>query len=288
MKVINVSDRIMYIGRMGNVPPGKATPDLFNDLEKVMKSVVDMCGSKFKIILNERELELIEKIVHLDEAGSKFDPSSIPESIRNDPHGIKRASDIVRNSQQKAIEKQQKKNAESSMREAIINGEIDENRRTPIGMATMKGEKVDPSQLKSGFESILEENKRIAEGKKRASVDEMLDPIGAHMEKDIPDAEIAERADPADFGNAEPVVQAKDLEGDIVRTVDADIPKPAVMDRASAMDVMAMNVANKLSIVGPDTDTARDNGDNAQDVGESAGKKGKGPRRGRGRKVKEA
>ena len=43
-------------------------------------------------------------------------------------------------------------NDEAARREAEINGETDPNYRKPVGPATMEGEKVDPSKLKSGFD----------------------------------------------------------------------------------------------------------------------------------------
>lgn len=255
MKLVNVTDRNVYNSSTGNVAPGRTTPDTFRDLEKVLQKVVDICGRKFGIILNEREAALVERLMALDELGEKFDVMSIPASIRNDPTGAKKASEMTRKSQQASIDADKKANEEAERREAIINGEIDERaQRKPVGPATMEGEKVDPKNIKSGFEAILEENARIAAGKKNehASTQEMLDPIGAHMKKGgSQDPEPAQN-DGTGIGDAQPVKQARNLDGDAVRTADANVPAPEVSERASAMDRQASDIARKLSTIGPE------------------------------------
>ena len=255
MKLVNVTDRNVYNSSTGNVAPGRTTPDTFRDLEKVLQKVVDICGRKFGIILNEREAALVERLMALDELGEKFDVTSIPASIRNDPTGAKKASEMTRKSQQASIDADKKANEEAERREAIINGEIDERaQRKPVGPATMEGEKVDPKNIKSGFEAILEENARIAAGKKKehASTQEMLDPIGAHMKKGGSQDPDPAQNDGTGIGDAQPVKQARNLDGDATKTADANVPAPEVAERASAMDRQASDIARKLSTIGPE------------------------------------
>ena len=254
MKLINVTNRNRYVAKAGVVSPGRMTPDMYDELCDAMQKVVDMCGNNFGIILNDAEAALVEKIVSLDELGEKFDVKSIPAEIRNDPYGKKRASEMAKNSQRSAIEAERKANRAAARREAVINGEIDEKPRKPVGLATMEGEEVKPEMLKSGFEAILAENQRIAaeKGKKRANVQEMLDPIGAHMKKGSSATPAPAENDGTGLGDAQPVRQARNMDGDAVRTADANIPAPGVAERANAMDRQASDIARKLSMVGPE------------------------------------
>ena len=254
MKIVNITDRNIYSSDVGNVGPGRTTPDTYKDLCKAMQKVVDMCGNRFGIILNDSEVSLLERIVSLDELGTKFDVNSIPAEVRNDPLGKKRASEMTRKSQHSAIDAERKANEAAARREAIINGEVDEKPRKPVGPATMEGEEVKPEMLKSGFEAILAENARIASGKAKghASVQEMLDPVGAHMKKGASKDPAPAENDGTGLGDAQPVRQARDLDGDAVRSADADLPAPEVSERASAMDRQASDIARKLSTIGPE------------------------------------
>ena len=100
----------------------------------------------------------------------------------------------------------------------------------------------------------MEENARIAAGEKeKPSVDEVLDPIGAHAKKE--GAQDPAPADgEADAPGAEPVSvsMAKGLEGDGTKSADATEPVPQAPERGSAMDRKAAEVAGKLSQMGPD------------------------------------
>ena len=235
MKLVNITDRNVYNSTIGNVAPGRTTPDTYKDFCKAMQKVVDMCGNRFGIILNDSEAALLERIVSLDELGEKFDVNSIPAEVRNDPLGKKRASEMTRKSQHAAIVAEQ-------------------NPRKPVGPATMEGEKVKPEMLKSGFEAILAENERIAagKGKEHASVQEMLDPVGAHMKKNAAKDPAPAENDGTGLGDAQPVRQARDLDGDAVRSADANLPAPEVSERANAMDRQASDIARKLSTIGPE------------------------------------
>ena len=100
----------------------------------------------------------------------------------------------------------------------------------------------------------MEENARIAAGKKKehASTQEMLDPIGAHMKKGGSQDPAPAQNDGTGIGDAQPVKQARNLDGDAVRTADANVPAPEVAERASAMDRQASDIARKLSTIGPE------------------------------------
>ena len=252
MKLVNTTHRNVYNSMTGNVAPGRTTPDTYRDLEKALQKVVDMCGAKFGIILNDREAALVERLMALDELGEKFDVNSIPADVRNDPLGKKRASEMTRKSQQAEIEAARKTGRDAERREAIINGEIDE--RKPVGPATMEGEKVEPKNIKSGFEAILAENARIAaeKAKNPASAKEMLDPLGAHMKKEGSNVPAPAENAGTGIGDAQPVKQARNLDGDAVRTADANVPTHEVGERASAMDRQASDIARKLSTIGPE------------------------------------
>ena len=258
MKLVNITQRNVYTSAAGSVAPGRKTPDLYHDLEKELEKVVKMCGKNFGIILNDKELALIESIVKLDETGDKFDPLSIPDEIRLDPLGKKRASEMARKVQQADLDATKKANAEKARREAIINGEIDERKtlaRKPVGPATIEGQKVEPSMLKSGFESILEENARIASGKQKppANPQEMLDPVGAHMKKEGAEVPAPANNDGTVIGDAKPIEQARNRDDDGTRSADTAAPLPSVSERAGAMDRQAAETARLLSTIGPAT-----------------------------------
>lgn len=254
MKIVNITDRSVYASGIGSVGPGRTTPDTYKDLEKALQKVVGMCGKNFGILLNDRETSLVNQLMALYERGDKFDIKSIPASVWKDPLGKKRASEMIRNRQQAEIDAQRKANAAAERREALINGEISDSPRKPVGLATMEGKKVEPEMLKSGFEAILAENKRIAAGKnrERASTQEMLDPLGAHMKKNGSNDPAPAQNDGTGVGDAQPVRQARNLDGDAVRTADANIPPSAVSERAGAMDRQASDIARKISTIGPE------------------------------------
>lgn len=293
MKLINITTRSVHTKYTGFLAPGKTVEGNRDSkkLETVLEEVVQTCGTKVAIRLSDKEVKLINAIMNLDERGEKFDPSSIPEEIRNDPTGEKRAADKARAAQQKAIEGDQKKNVESMRREAIINGEIDE--RKPKGLATMEGKPVDVSSMKSGFDKILEENAKIAAGKGKANPQEMLDPVGAHQ-KGAPGAAPAPHdSEPTDDANQEsPVKQARNKEDDGTKSADATEPIPTVSERAGQMDRMAAEVARRVSTIGPtpplpDDKPAKPTKPAKAETAEKAEKPEKPakPARGRGRKA---
>jgi hypothetical protein len=223
-------------------------------LEDALSEVVKVCGNSLGIRLNAREAELINKLMDLDAKGGGFDPASLPAEVRNDPTGLKRNSEDVRKAQQREMDDRENANVESARREAEINGETDPNARKPVGPATMKGEKVDPSKLKSGFERLMEENARIAAGEKKEkpSSEEILDPIGAHAKKGgATDPEPADHDAGAPGADPISVNMAKGLEGDGTKSADATIPEAVAQGRGNAMDRKAAEIAGDLAQIGP-------------------------------------
>lgn len=258
MKFVNLTTRTVFTSFSGPLAPGQVSPDgglKRRKLEDALSEVVKVCGSSLGIRLNAREAELINKLMDLDAKGGGFDPASLPEEVRNDPSGEKRNSEAIRQSQQREMDERGKDNDYAARIEAEINGETDPNYRKPVGPATMEGEKVDPSKLKSGFEKLMEENAKIAAGDKPSEA-EILDPIGAHAKKDrSQDFSPANgEANSSLAHGAEPVSvsMAHGLEGDGTKSADATIPETVAPGRGNAMDRKAAEVAGKLSHIGPE------------------------------------
>ena len=178
MKLINTCSRNIYISKSGVVAPGETTPDTNHELATALEHVIDTCGRNFGVILNKKELELLDVLDTLRVKASTFNPESIPEKIRRDPLGLKRATEASRQQQQRITDAVQRSNVKAAEREAIINGEIDEKRTIkPLGVDRGEGGQEAP---KSGFEAILAENAKIAAGKPPMNPQEIADPIGLH------------------------------------------------------------------------------------------------------------
>lgn len=277
MKFVNITRSSVYTPFFGTLAPGAVSSGNGKKcrvLEDALTEIVKACGNKLGIRLNAEEAKLLKRLMDLDELGGGFDPTTIPAEIRNDPTGAKRAEEAARAMQQSQIDKDKAENVAGARREAEINGEILPPRK-PVGPATMEGEKVDPTKIKSGFEAIMEENARIASGEKKPEmdVDEALDPIGAHAagapKKEVPDSEDAIGRNP------EPVVEAKGVQGDVTRNADAEMPKPEAPERGNAMDRQAADIAGKLATMGP-----------VEEPPANDAKAAKGAKKGRGRKNK--
>lgn len=257
MQFVNITTRTVFTSYSGTLAPGQVSSDggiKRRKLEDVLAEIVRVCGNSLGIRLNSREAELISKLMDLDAKGGGFDPVSLPADVRNDPTGEKRNSEAVRKAQQREMDERTNVNVESARREAEINGETDPNARKPVGPATMEGEKVDASKLKSGFERLMEENARIAAGenKEKPSSEEILDPIGAHAKKDgAPDPEPAGQDVGAPFADPISVNMAKGLEGDGTKSADATIPEAVAPGRGNAMDRKAAEIAGDLAQIGP-------------------------------------
>ena len=257
MQFVNLTKRTVFTSFSGSLDPGQVSPDgglKRRKLEDALREVVKVCGSSLGIRLNAREAELINKLMDLDAKGGGFDPASLPEEVRNDPSGEKRNSEAIRQAQQREMDERGKANADAARREAEINGETDPDYRKPVGPATMEGEKVDPSKLKSGFEKLMEENARIAAGEnnEKKSSEEILDPIGAHAKKDGAADPYPTGGDTGEFGEDPVSVSiAHGLEGDGTKSADALEPIPQAPENGSAMDRKAAEVAGELAQIGP-------------------------------------
>lgn len=281
MQFVNVTSKNVYTKFVGMLHPGEVSSGRGREcriLEETLSTIVNSCKEDLGIRLTEREAELLNKLVSLDEKGGGFKPDSIPEEIRNDPTGAKRAAESRRAVQQKELDDMAKKNEDAARREAEINGETDPRaKRRPVGPANMEGEKVDPSKLKSGFEAIMEENRKIAEGKSdgKKDVNEILDPIGAHMKgADVGDSN-ADEPEKAIGKDPVKVEQAKNLSDDGTRTADAEMPPPA--EPANKMDKVAADVAQGLATLGPVDSKSKDKQSRAgkSEKAEKAGKPGR-------------
>ena len=188
MKFVNTASRIIYRSATGRLEPGKKTPDTYRNLEKVLEEIIETCGKDLRIILNAKEAQLLAKVVDLDDAGTKFDPASIPAEIRNDPTGIKRLSERERQFQHQELQKTAKANKEAEEREALINGEVEEKPAIkPIGVDRSGEAKDGKGEAVSGFAEILAENARIAAGQTATSAREIADPIGANAKAEQPE-----------------------------------------------------------------------------------------------------
>lgn len=274
MRFVNLTRRYVCSSFAGNVAPGAVTSEggkRTRHLEEALAEVVKACGDRLGIRLNEREADLLNKLIGLDEKGSAFDPSTIPAEIRNDPTGAARASQKSYEAQMAEMDRIARANDEGLRREAEINGET--LKPNPRAHEAPEGDKVKPSDLKSGFERIMEENARIAaQGKPDMDVAQALDPIGANAvkkgESNGP-AEVSDegRPNPDAVVTPEPV---KDVPGDVARNADAAIaPVPQAQNPKNAMDRQAAEMAKGLSVL-----SALDNPPKAK------GKKGKGASKG--------
>lgn len=270
MQFVNVSFRSVYTSYAGMLAPGAVSSGKekkCHDLEDALAGVIRECKGVMGIRLSKTEADLLDKLIKLDELGSGFRPEKIPAEIRNDPTGAARASKSRNEAQQEAMDNLAKANKRSAIREAEINGEIAERR--PVGPATLEGEPVQPSMIKSGFERIMEENARIAAGKKKDPVTdaEILDPIGYHAKgvdhgdshaedvpppvPDAPDAPPEVEPEKAIGKDPEKVKEAKNVEGDVTKLADAAPPPQGKPARQNQMDRLAAETAAKLATLGP-------------------------------------
>lgn len=257
MRLVNLTTRTAYTTMSGTLGPGEKSSDggpYRSRLEKAMQEVVSACGNRLGVVLNEKEADLLERIVSLDEKGRNFDRASLPKEILDDPDGMKKAERMEDEAQKSQMDAIAEANAKASRTEAEIKGETGGMKRTPEGPAVMKGEKVGPSDLKSGFEKIMEENARLDAGKAPSGanfVNEAIDPIGSHMKKDADEAPEAkpERTDGAYGKDAELPKQASGLDDDATRNADAKAPAAKAQDPRNSMDVQAAKMAEGLSVL---------------------------------------
>ena len=229
MRFVNTSTQSLYTRMSGNLLPGGVSASggkYRTRLEEEMKAVVKTCGTRLGIRFTDSERALFNQLKALDEKGMKFDMSQLPEEVRNDPTGEKRVAARHMAARQLQVDSTIAASKAAREREAVINGEV----REPVGPGGMNGRKFDPAtELKSGFERIMEENARIAAGKK-VNVKDALDPIGEHMKAGEHKAEKTEEAKAA---KPEASLEPKAAEG------------------GTAMDNMAKEVAEGLAEIGP-------------------------------------
>jgi len=242
MKIVNTTKMRLYRTALGNLLPMKATSDSYRGLEKELNNIVNMCGTQLGVILNDNEKALIDKLMSLDERGENFKPSAYKAPVHVPASAM---------AQENELRKDMSHAKESAVREAIINGEIDENTRTPVGPGTMRGEKVDPSSIKTGFSRILEENAKIASKKETLDPNEALDPIGAHMKRGD-SAEVSVDDPSFKVADAQPIANGNGVDGDATKSANVDIPKNEVSERAGAMDRKAAEMSRQLSHIGPE------------------------------------
>jgi hypothetical protein len=178
MKFVNTQSRIIYNSAIGKVNPGATTIDKYKDLEKCLQNIIDICGRNFRVVLNEKEAQLIAKLMELDEAGVKFDPSVIPLDVRRDPTGIKRLIEADRQKQHARNEAVARVNKAAAVREAMINGEVADKPKKIIPLGVDRSAEVEEVANKSmsGFEQILAENARIAEQQAQQPTTEPKEP----------------------------------------------------------------------------------------------------------------
>lgn len=181
MRFVNMSARPAYSTMSGSLGPGDVSSDggpHRTKMEKVLAEVVKSCGTRLGLRLNEREARLIDEIVTLDEKGRAFTKECLPEEIRNDPTGEKKREAMEDEAQRRKSESVRMDNEKRARTEAVINGETDEHE----GRKSY-GANEGPSNRKTGFDAIMEENARIASGEKKFDVNEILDPIAAHAKE---------------------------------------------------------------------------------------------------------
>lgn len=254
MRFVNISNRPAYNTFAGPIGPGETSSDggpFRSRLEKALADVVGACGTRLGVRLNEREAELLEKLMCLDEKGRSFSKESIPEDVRNDPIGLKKGERLEDEAQKARHDEIREKNEAAARREAEIDGEI--IIRKPVGPAAMDGEKVGPSDLKSGFEKIMEENARIASSKPKMDVMSALDPVGSNMKEGVhgaaKDGQQGRKATESIGKDAELPKSASGRQDDATRNADAVGPVPKAQDARNAMDRQAAEMAGKLSVL---------------------------------------
>lgn len=248
-----MSDRPAYSTYSGPIAPGCVSSDggpFRSRLEKVLADVVGACGERLAVRLNEREADLLDRLMRLDEKGRAFRKDSMPEEVRNDPLGLKESERLEDEAQKARHDRIRDANAAASMRETEIKGEASETGGKKAGKAGKPDEGAKEAQVqKSGFERIMEENARIASGK-TMDVSSALDPVGAHAVKDARDEGTA----------AETAEEAPDA----TRGADAEVPATEAPDGRNAMDRKAAEVAGGLSVLsaidGPGSSRAKAKG----------------------------
>lgn len=255
MRFVNITRRNIYNSLFGMISPGRTSADTKASwfLADDLKRIITACKGKVGIRLNDEEARLLGELMDLDEIGNSFDAKTIPEEIRNDPTGEKRAVKGAFDAHKNEVGKIKRKAVLEKDREAKINGE--EVGKKPSGLTSTRTEEVNQSSLKSGFEKILEENERIKSDKKLdVGADKILNPFGNRVD----DGGVKDYT----HGAADMVPEANPIAGDdgandATRSANASVPEPEVSENAGEMDRKAADVADALFSIGPATTKRR-------------------------------
>jgi len=252
MRFVNMSARPAYTKMSGHLLPGQTSPDggaFRRNLENALAEVVNACGERLSIILNEREAKLLERLIDLDEKGTGFKRESLPKEVLEDPIGTKEAEKRIEDSQKKRIDDIVRTNDDHARIESEINGESVKKPYVKAHEAP-SGEKVEPEMLKSGFDKIMEENAKIESSKPKFDQNVALDPIGANAKKDAEtNGDADERADERE--------EVLDVDGDkdmtevdgIAARAETNEPHAMPADERNAMDKKAAEMAESLSVL---------------------------------------
>lgn len=186
MKFVNKSTSPVYTSMSGSLNPGRVSADIGygkEDLKNVLARIVKSCGNKLYIRLNDTELGLVKSLMELHDKGMAFKPTDLPGNCVRDPYNRESVTKRALESQKSMHDAIAEVNKEKGDRNRLVDGET----KDESGNIKESNEDI---LARSGFASILEENKKIASGQKK------LDPITA--------------ADP--FGQAFKDVNARNLE----------------------------------------------------------------------------
>ena len=182
MKLINMTDRIIYTSHTGNLTPGASATARGTGLVKAMEEIVRLGGLGLGLELDSREAGLLARLVEMDSAGGAFDRNSLPREALDDPFGRKRAEADMVAAHKAQMDSERAANAASAMREAMIDGEA---AGRPYGSSVAGGTAPSGASAtsgvaapSSGFEAIMAENARIAKSLPGKAM-EILDPMGA-------------------------------------------------------------------------------------------------------------
>lgn len=183
MRFVNVTRKVVFTTLSGRLAPGQTSSDggaRRRRLQEALEEVVSACGDRLGVRLNQREAELVSRLMDLDERGGGFRRDSLPKEYVEDPSCEKEADRDAEALVRRRSEAADAANAERRRLEEATS--IKGWDRAGTGARKEDaGEKVDPSKLKGGFEAILEENARIAaSGQRRVDVASVVDPIAAH------------------------------------------------------------------------------------------------------------
>ena len=196
MKLVNMTDRILYTSHTGQLVPGRSAVARKMMLVEALEETVRLGKLGLGLELDAREADLLSKVVEMDAKGCSFDRNSLPREALDDPFGRKRMEARMVADHKAQLDAERAANAASAKREAMIDGEaLGGNAADAFGadgIAPRGGAPV------SGFDAIMAENARIAQSLPEKSK-EILDPIGAYT----PATASAATAGKADAGKAD-------------------------------------------------------------------------------------